>query len=152
MQSTEFLQQPNSEASTVKLTLPSKVTESTSLEMYQLVLQCVSLGAMVLVIILFLDYLDYPLIMTTILVKTVSEELEKELRKLKASLGCRTWADLLAKLVASENTRSVSEERLSEMKMGVREFLQLRATVSNKWKGSPTVVEETRKSRKHDST
>jgi hypothetical protein len=90
--------------------------------------------------------------MTTILVKNVSEELEKELRKLKASLGCRTWADLLAKLVESEGTRSVSEERLSEMKTGVREFLQLRTIVSNKWKGHPTVVEESRKSRKHDAT
>jgi hypothetical protein len=82
----------------------------------------------------------------------LSEELEKELRKLKASLGCRTWAELLSKLVESDGTRSVSEERLSEMKMGVREFLQLRTTVSNKWKGRPTVVEETRKSRKHDTT
>ncbi len=85
------------------------------------------------------------------MVKNVSEGLEKELRKLKASLGCRTWADLLAKLVESEATRSVNLESLSEMKMGVREFLQLRTTVSNKWKGRPTVLEETRKSRKHDA-
>ena len=89
--------------------------------------------------------------MTTILVKNVSEELEKELRKLKASLGCRTWADLLAKLVQSESVHSLSEERLSEMKMGVRQFLELRATVSSKWKGRPTVVEETRRSRRHDA-
>ncbi len=89
--------------------------------------------------------------MTTILVKNVSEGLEKELRKLKASLGCRTWAELLGKLVESEATRSVNVESLSEMKMGVREFLQLRTTVSNKWKGRPTVLEETRKSRKHDA-
>ncbi len=89
--------------------------------------------------------------MTTILVKNVSEGLEKELRKLKASLGCRTWSELLAKLVESEATRSANVESLSEMKMGVREFLQLRTTVSNKWKGRPTVLEETRKSRKHDA-
>jgi len=87
--------------------------------------------------------------MTTILVKNVSEELERELRKLKATLGCRTWAELLTKLVESDVTRSVSEDRLNEMKIGVHEFLQLRTTVSSKWKGHPTVVEETRKSRKH---
>ena len=89
--------------------------------------------------------------MTTILVKNVSEELERDLRKLKAALGCRTWAELLAKLVASESSRSLSEERLTEMKLGVREFLQLRPIVSGKWKGRPGVVDETRKSRRHDA-
>jgi len=88
--------------------------------------------------------------MTTILVKNVSDELERNLRKLKASLGCRTWAELLAKLVESERTHSLGEERLSEMKTGVRAFLQLRTSVSNKWKGRPTAVEEMRKSRRHD--
>ena len=91
------------------------------------------------------------MIMTTILVKNVSEDLEKELRKLKARLGCRTWADLLAKLVKSESAHSLSEERLSEMKRGVQRFLELRTTVSNKWRGRPTVVEETRRSRRHDA-
>jgi len=90
--------------------------------------------------------------MTTILVKNVSQELEKELRKLKASLGCRTWAELLARLVESEGGRSLSEESLSEMKAGVQDFLELRTTVSNKWKGRPSVLEEMRKSRKHDAT
>jgi hypothetical protein len=89
--------------------------------------------------------------MTTILVKNVSAELEKELRKLKASLGCRTWADLLARLVESEGTRSVSDERLNEMRVGVREFLQLGTIVSSKWKGRPTVVEEIGKSRRHNA-
>ena len=89
--------------------------------------------------------------MTTILVKNVSQELEKELRKLKASLGCRTWAELLARLVESEGVRSLSEERLNEMKAGVQDFLELRTTVSNKWKGRPFVLEELRKSRKHDA-
>jgi hypothetical protein len=89
--------------------------------------------------------------MTTILVKNVSEGLERELRKLKATLGCRTWAELLAKLVESESTRSLGDERLNEMKAGVQNFLQLRTIVSNKWRGRPGVVEETRKSRKHDS-
>jgi len=88
--------------------------------------------------------------MTTILVKNVSEDLEKDLRRLKASLGCRTWADLLARLVESESSRSLSEERMAEMKLGVREFLQLRPMVSGRWKGHPNVIDETRKSRRHE--
>jgi len=87
--------------------------------------------------------------MTTILVKNVSEGLEKKLRSLKAELGCRTWAELLAKLVESEGTRGLGEERLSEMEMGVKGFLQLRSKVSDKWKGRPSVLEEIRKSRNH---
>jgi hypothetical protein len=86
--------------------------------------------------------------MTTILVKNVSEQLEKKLRTLKAELGCRTWADLLAKLVESEGSRGL-DVRLDEMKMGVEGFLQLRAKVSDKWKGRPSVLEETRRSRRH---
>ena len=89
--------------------------------------------------------------MTTILVKNVSEELEKDLRRLKATLGCRTWAELLARLIEFESSRSVSEERMTEMKLGVREFLQLRPMVSGKWKGLPSAVDETRKSRRHDA-
>jgi len=91
------------------------------------------------------------IILATILVKNVSEGLQKELRKLKADLGCRTWAELLAKLVESERTTTLSEERMNEMKMGVQGFLRLRTTVSNKWRGRPSVVEETRKSRSHDA-
>jgi len=87
--------------------------------------------------------------MTTILVKNVSETLQKELRKLKAELGCRTWAELLTKLVESERTSSLNEGRLSEMKMGVQGFLRLRNTVSNKWIGRLSVLEESRKSRRH---
>jgi len=90
--------------------------------------------------------------MTTILVKNVSSRLEKELRKLKVELGCRTWAELLGKLVESQGIRDLGEERLSEMRTGVRDFLQLRATVSSKWSGRPSVLEETRKSRKHDAS
>lgn len=37
--------------------------------------------------------------MPAILVKNASEELIKELRKLKAEWGCRTWAELLEKLL-----------------------------------------------------
>ena len=90
--------------------------------------------------------------MTTILVKNVSSHLEKELRKLKAEFGCRTWADLLTKLVEAQTIREVGGERLSEMKAGVKGFLQLRTPVSSKWIGRPSVVDETRKSRKHDAS
>jgi len=85
-------------------------------------------------------------------VKNVSSHLEKELRKLKAELGCRTWAELLTKLVEAETIREVGDERLSEMKSGVKSFLQLRTSVSNRWIGDPSVVDETRKSRKHDAS
>ncbi len=87
--------------------------------------------------------------MTTILVKNVSEGLERELRKLKAELGCRTWAELLAKLIESEEARQPNDETLRRMKLGVQGFLQLRTTVSSKWRGRPGVVEEMRKSREH---
>ncbi len=33
--------------------------------------------------------------MPTLLIKNVSEELLKELKKIKAEAGCRTWAELL---------------------------------------------------------
>jgi len=89
--------------------------------------------------------------MTTILVKNVSERLDKELRKLKAELGCRTWAELLGKLVESERSRGPSKDRLDEMRMGVEGLLQLRTVVSSRWKGRPSVVEEMRRSRRHDA-
>jgi len=92
--------------------------------------------------------------MTTILVKNVSERLERDLRKLKAELGCRTWADLLARLVESERSRGqtvgLTEERLGEMRVGVQGLLRLRGVVSSKWKGRPSVLEEVRRSRRHD--
>jgi hypothetical protein len=87
--------------------------------------------------------------LTTILVKNVPEGLLRELKKLKAELGCRTWAELLAKFVESEKTISIDGERLNEMKAGVQGFLKLRRTVSGKWVGPPSVLEETRKSRSH---
>jgi hypothetical protein len=90
--------------------------------------------------------------LTTILVKNVSEGLLKELRTLKAELGCTTWAELLAKLVESERTVALDEERLNEMRAGVRGFLELRSAVSDKWTGHPGVLEETRRSRDHETT
>ena len=87
--------------------------------------------------------------LTTILVKNVPEGLLRELKKLKADLGCKTWAELLAKFVESERTISLSEEKLNEMRTGVQGFLKLRSAVSDKWIGTPGVLEETRKSRSH---
>ena len=40
--------------------------------------------------------------MPTLLVKNVSEALMRELRKLKAELGCKTWAELLEDLLSSD--------------------------------------------------
>lgn len=87
--------------------------------------------------------------MTTILVKNVPERLLKELKRLKVDLGCTTWAELLAKLVESERTISLDEEKLNEMKAGVQGFLELRSAVSERWTGHPGVLEETRRSRNH---
>lgn len=90
--------------------------------------------------------------MATILVKNVPEGLLRELKRLKADLSCRTWAELLAKLVESERTISLSDEKLNEVRTGIDGFLKLRATVSNRWTGRPTVLEESRRSRAHETT
>lgn len=89
--------------------------------------------------------------MATILVKNLPEDLLKELKRLKVELGCRTWAELLTKLVESERTTSLNEERLQEMRSGVQAFLKLRNRVSSNWTGSPAVLEETRRTRKHEA-
>lgn len=89
--------------------------------------------------------------MATILVKNLPEDLLKELRRLKVELGCRTWAELLAKLVESERVFPLSEESVNQMKAGVRGFLKLRDLVSTRWAGRPAVLEETRRSRGHEA-
>lgn len=86
--------------------------------------------------------------MTTILVKNLSEDLVRQLRKLKIELGCKTWAELLGKLAESEHTISLSEGELSEMRAGVQSFLELGDIVSKSWTDRPTVLEETRRSRR----
>jgi len=48
--------------------------------------------------------------MTTILVKNLPEGLLEELKRLKAELGCKTWADFLTKLAKA------CEEQLQEDK------------------------------------
>lgn len=85
--------------------------------------------------------------MATILVKNLPEDVLKELKRLKIELGCRTWAELLAKLVESERAISLSEEEVKEMRTGVQGYLKLRSTVSSRWTGPPTVLEEARRSR-----
>jgi hypothetical protein len=89
--------------------------------------------------------------LATILVKNVPEDLLKELKRLKVELGCRTWAELLAKLVKSERAISISEERLEDMRTGVKGFLRLKSVVSGKWTGHPSVLEESRRSRRHEA-
>jgi len=39
--------------------------------------------------------------LATILIKNLPEDFLKELKRLKVELGCRMWAELLAKLVES---------------------------------------------------
>ncbi len=90
--------------------------------------------------------------LATILVKNLPEELLKELKKLKVELGCKTWAELLAKLVESERALSLSEEKLTEMRTGINGLLKLKSTVSSRWTGHPTVLEETRRARKHENS
>lgn len=88
--------------------------------------------------------------MATILVKNLPEDLLKELKRLKVELGCRTWAELLSKLVESERAISLDEEKLHEIRTGIQGFLKLRRVVSTRWTGRPTVLEETRRSRSHE--
>ena len=85
----------------------------------------------------------------TILIKNVPEDLLKELKRLKVELNCKTWAELLAKLVASKGPILLNEEKLEEIRAGVQGFLKLKGVVSSRWTGHPTVLEETRRSGKH---
>jgi len=89
--------------------------------------------------------------LATILIKNLPEDLLKELKRLKVELGCKTWTELLTKLVESERKISLGEEELHEMRRGIQGFLKLRRTVSTEWTGRPTVLQETRRTRKHES-
>ena len=88
--------------------------------------------------------------MPTILIKNLPEDLLKELRRLKVELGCGTWAELLAKLIESKYLIPFSNEELAKMREGVQGFLRLKGTVSERWTGHPTVLEEVRRSRGHE--
>ena len=89
--------------------------------------------------------------MATILVKNLPENLLKELKKLKIELGCKTWAELLSELVTRNETILLTEEKTSQMETGVKNFLNLRREVSSKWSDGSTVLEETRRSRRHET-
>lgn len=89
--------------------------------------------------------------MPTILVKGLSEETLKQLKRLKVELDCNSWAELLEKLSETRpDAISFSKEELSEMRQGAKGFLALANSISKKWSGKPTVVEEFRKSRRHE--
>jgi hypothetical protein len=90
--------------------------------------------------------------LATILVKNLPEDLLKELKRLKVELGCKTWAELLSELVTAKETILLTEEKTGQMKTGVKNFLSLRRDVSSKWTGHPTVLEENRRSRRHETT
>lgn len=90
--------------------------------------------------------------MATILVKNLPEDLLKELKRLKVELGCKTWADLLTELVATSEETILKEEETSKTETSVKNFLNLKTAVSAKWKNSPTVIDETRRSRRHETT
>ena len=88
--------------------------------------------------------------MPTLLIKNVPHDLMKELRKLKVELGCRTWAELLEKLVRlrSREVVLIEDKDLENMRRAINEFLKLREVVTKKWrKGS--VLEEFRRAREH---
>lgn len=88
--------------------------------------------------------------MATILIKNLPKDLLKELRRLKVELGCRTWAELLARLIESKHAIPFSNEELAKMREGVQGFLKLKGAVSKGWAGPPTVLEEVRRSRSHE--
>jgi hypothetical protein len=90
--------------------------------------------------------------LATILVKNLPEDLLKELKRLKVELGCKTWAELLSELVTASETILLTEEKTGQMKAGVKNLLSLRGDVSRKWTGHPTVLEESRRSRRHETT
>jgi hypothetical protein len=90
--------------------------------------------------------------LATILIKNLPEDLLKELKRLKVELGCRTWAELLAKLVESEKAISLTEKELKDMRTGIQSFLALKSVVSSKWAGPPSVLEEVRRSRRHEAS
>lgn len=90
--------------------------------------------------------------LATILVKNLPEDKLKELKRLKVELGCRTWAELLVKLVDLQKQVILEKGEMVEMRGGVEGFLKLRGVVSSRWKGEPSVLDESRKSKRHETT
>ncbi|MFZ8849699.1 MAG: hypothetical protein ACO2OV_05625 [Thermoproteota archaeon] len=90
--------------------------------------------------------------MPTLLIKNVSEELLKELKKIKAEAGCRTWAELLEYLVKIKVNKQIviiDEKYREKAKKAVDEFLKMSEEVTTKWKEG-SVLEELRKARGHE--
>jgi len=89
--------------------------------------------------------------MPTLLIKNVNEKLLKKLKRLKVDLGCKTWAELLELLtkLSPKEVFTLNEKDAKNIKDGVKEFLELAATTSQRWRGPPSVLEEFRKSRRH---
>jgi len=86
--------------------------------------------------------------MPTLLVRNVPESLMKELKRLKVELGCRTWAELLERLVrvGAGEVIVVGKEDIARMKEAIDDFLELREIVTSRW-GEGTVLEEFRRAR-----
>ncbi|MEM4874458.1 MAG: hypothetical protein QW394_04095 [Thermofilaceae archaeon] len=86
--------------------------------------------------------------MPALLVKNVPEDLMRELKRLKVELGCKTWVELLEKLV--ERRRVIVVEEAERTRGAVEEFLDLREAVTAKW-GEGSVLEEFRSARGHEA-
>ena len=91
--------------------------------------------------------------MPTLLVRNVPESLMRELRRLKVELGCRTWAELLERLVrvGSGEVIVIEKEDVEEMRKAIDDFLKLREIVTSRW-GEGTVLEEFRRARGHEDS
>ncbi|MDT7891864.1 MAG: hypothetical protein RQ952_03890 [Thermoproteota archaeon] len=90
--------------------------------------------------------------MHTLLIKNVSDELLKKLKKIKAEAGCKTWAELLEYLVkirANKQIVIIDEKYREKAKRAVDEFLKMGEEVTRKWKEG-SVLEEFRKARNHE--
>jgi hypothetical protein len=87
--------------------------------------------------------------MPTLLIKNVSEELLKELKKIKAEAGCKTWAELLEYLVRIRFNKQIiiDEKYRKKAKRAVDEFLEMGEELTRKWKEG-SVLEEFRKARR----
>jgi len=88
--------------------------------------------------------------MATILIKNIPEDVLKELKRLKVEYGCKTWAELLEQLTIKREAPVVTEEDRRRMKKGLEGLRRLRLEAAGEWKGPPSVVEEIRRTRRHD--
>ena len=103
-------------------------------------------------IFIFQDIQIIQVAMPTLLIKNVPHDLMRELKKLKVELGCRTWAELLEKLVKLKSREIVliEDKDLESMKRAVDEFLKLRDDVTRRW-AQGGVLEEFRRAREHEA-